>query len=109
MLIQITDPSAVKTNTDVTYAIGIDFGTTHCVVGLIRNDAIELIPLDNESVLLPSIVSYQADQPYVGSKAALEPDAIHSIKRIIGRSMGEIESILAHHPFTVVQLIRALN
>lgn len=103
MLIQITDPSAVKTNTDVTYAIGIDFGTTHCVVGLIRNDAIELIPLDNESVLLPSIVSYQADQPYVGSKAALEPDAIHSIKRIIGRSMGEIESILAHHPFTVVQ------
>ncbi len=103
MLIQITDPSAVKANTDVTYAIGIDFGTTHCVVGLIRNDAIELIPLDNESVLLPSIVNYQADQPYVGSKAALEPDAIHSIKRIIGRSMGEIESILAHHPFTVVQ------
>lgn len=103
MLIQITDPSAVKANTDEPYAIGIDFGTTHCVVGLIRNDAIELIPLDKESVLLPSIVNYQADQPYVGSKAALEPDAIHSIKRIIGRSMGEIESILAHHPFTVVQ------
>jgi molecular chaperone HscA len=103
MLIQITDPSAAKANTDATYAIGIDFGTTHCVVGLVRDDVIELIPLDGESVLLPSIVNYQTDHIYVGTKAAVEPNAIHSIKRIIGRSMGEIESILAHHPFNIVQ------
>lgn len=103
MLIQITDPSAAQPIVDATFAIGIDFGTTHCVAGFVCNDAVELIPLDGESVLLPSIVSFHNDQTYVGSSAVLEPNAIHSIKRIIGRSINQIEHILSHLPFDSVQ------
>jgi molecular chaperone HscA len=103
MLIQITDPSASKVDTDSTYAIGIDFGTTHCVAGLVRNNKVELIPLNGDSVLLPSIISYDVDQIRVGDTAVAQRDAIYSIKRIVGRSMVEIQSILEHHPFNVVQ------
>ncbi|MDP3936408.1 MAG: Fe-S protein assembly chaperone HscA [Alphaproteobacteria bacterium] len=103
MLIQITDPSVSKGDIDSTYAIGIDFGTTHCVAGFIRNNRVELLPLNGESVLLPSIVSYYDDQIIVGDAAAVMRDSIYSIKRIIGRSMVEIQSILDHHPFNMVQ------
>jgi molecular chaperone HscA len=103
MLIQITDPSVPKVETDSTYAIGIDFGTTHCVAGLVRNNKVELIPLDGEAVLLPSIISYDVDQVHVGEAAAAKPDAIYSIKRIMGRSMDEVQSILDQHPFNAVQ------
>jgi molecular chaperone HscA len=103
MLIQITDPSVSKVDTDSTYAIGIDFGTTHCVAGLVRNNKVELIPLNGDSVLLPSIISYDVDQIRVGDTAVAQRDAIYSIKRIVGRSMVEIQSILEHHPFNVVQ------
>lgn len=103
MLIQITDPSVSKADTDSMYAIGIDFGTTHCVAGLIRNNKVELIPLNGESVLLPSIVSYDVDQIFVGDAAAVVGDPIYSIKRIIGRSLVEVHAILDQHPFNVIQ------
>ncbi|QOL19962.1 Fe-S protein assembly chaperone HscA [Candidatus Bodocaedibacter vickermanii] len=103
MLIQITDPSVSKVDTDTMYAIGIDFGTTHCVAGLIRDNKVELIPLNGESFLLPSIVNYRTDQILVGDTATTETGPIHSIKRIIGRSLAEVHSILDHHPFNVTQ------
>lgn len=109
MLIQFTDPSGSRVDTDSTYAIGIDFGTTHCVAGFIRNNRVELIPLNGESVLLPSIVSYHDDQIVVGDAAAAERDAIYSIKRIIGRSIVEVQSILDHHPFNVVQVDQGIK
>lgn len=109
MLIQITDPSGSRVDADSTYAIGIDFGTTHCVAGFIRDNRVELIPLNGESVLLPSIVSCHDDQIVVGDAAAAEPDAIYSIKRILGRSMVEVQSILDHHPFNVVQVDQGIK
>jgi hypothetical protein len=39
MFIQITEPEEVKEK----IAIGIDFGTTHSVVGIKRSDKVELI------------------------------------------------------------------
>lgn len=109
MLIQITDPSVSKIDTDLMYAIGIDFGTTHCVAGLIRNNKVELIPLNGESFLLPSIVSYHADQILVGDEATAKRDPIHSIKRIIGRSLVEAQSVFDHHPFNVTQTDHGLK
>lgn len=109
MLIQITDPSVSKIDTDLMYAIGIDFGTTHCVAGLIRNNKVELIPLNGESFLLPSIVNYHTDQIFVGDEAAAHRDPIHSIKRIIGRSLVEAQSVFDHHPFNVAQTDQGLK
>jgi molecular chaperone HscA len=101
MLIQISDPKASKTNTPSQYAIGIDFGTTYCVAGVIRDNLVELIPLEGEAFLLPSIVSYQSTETIVGAAANKALDSIHSIKRIMGRSASEIETILSHHPFVI--------
>lgn len=109
MLIQITDPSAPNTTPNLTQAIGIDFGTTHCVAGLVRNDAVELIPLDSESPLLPSIVSYQPEGLYIGNAAIMQTDSIYSIKRIMGRSVSEVANIVDHHPFIISQTEQELK
>lgn len=103
MLIQITDPLAPKATVEKPSAIGIDFGTTHCVAGFMNEDKIQLIPLDGGSILLPSIVSYQGGHVSVGSSAANNSDAIYSIKRILGRDPVELTAVLGHHPFPVLQ------
>lgn len=103
MLIQITDPLAPKATVEKPSSIGIDFGTTHCVAGFMNEDKIQLIPLDSGSILLPSIVSYQGGRVTVGSSAANNSDAIYSIKRILGRDPEELNAILKHHPFPVLQ------
>lgn len=101
MLIQITDPSVPNSKIETPNAIGIDFGTTHCVAGFVREGVVELIPLEGEAALLPSIVSYQPEQVNIGSLATRDMEPIYSIKRIMGRSKEEITALLSHYPFTL--------
>lgn len=101
MLIQITDPSASGSLPLSSIAIGIDFGTTHCVAGYVHNDQVSLIPLGGHGVLLPSVVSYHHEQSFVGYEAADDPYAIYAIKRIMGRSLKEVASVLTHHPIPI--------
>jgi len=103
MLIQITDPSAPKITAESNHAIGIDFGTTHCVAGFVRDDIVELIPLDEESNLLPSVVSYQPNGVLIGNAAIRQAESIYSIKRIMGRSVFELTTVMEHHPFIISQ------
>lgn len=103
MLIQITDPSTPKVEKTSKPAIGIDFGTTHCVAGIIQNEQTKFIPLDKEAILLPSVVSYRADgNIMIGSCAKEDLEAIYSIKRIMGRSIEEVLSIADHYAFPLV-------
>lgn len=99
MLIQINDPSAPKIDKPLKYALGIDFGTTHCVAGVVRNDTLNLIPLDGESFLLPSVVSYQESGVSVGKRGGNDSDAIFSIKRIMGRTFKEADTNVQGHSF----------
>lgn len=103
MLIQITDPTLPIEPQQTDIAIGIDFGTTHCVVGFVENDHVQFIPLDGEGYLLPSVVAYDATSLKVGTAAFSDPYAIHSVKRAMGRGYHELEPVLLR------QMLPAIN
>lgn len=103
MLIQIKDPTSPMELSEKSNAIGIDFGTTHCVAGVVLDGKVQLIPLDGSSILLPSIVSFHDGRVCIGSAAAENSDAIYSIKRIMGRDPKELKAILEHHPYPILQ------
>lgn len=89
--------------------IGIDLGTTNTVVSYIRQGQIEVIPLENGSRLLPSIVSVNKNKKFdVGEVAKrqqiLNPkDTFFSIKRFMGRRSKDIDpELLKNYPFKLV-------
>lgn len=91
MFIQITEPEEVKEK----IAIGIDFGTTHSVVGIKRSDKVELIPLDGSSWLLPSVVFMDKTETLVGAAAKKQETAVYAVKRSLSKTdLPEISSPL---------------
>ena len=89
--------------------IGIDLGTTNTVVSFMRQGQIEVIPLDNGSRLLPSVVSVNKNKKFdVGGVAKRQllfnpDDTFFSIKRFIGRRSKDIDSeLFKNYPFKFV-------
>jgi len=89
--------------------IGIDLGTTNTVVSFMRQGQIEVIPLDNGSRLLPSVVSVNKNKKFdVGGVAKRQllfnrDDTFFSIKRFIGRRSKDIDSeLLKNYPYKFV-------
>ena len=52
--------------------IGIDFGTTNCSAAIYRNGATELIPLEGERTILPSMICITRDHETYFGRAAVE-------------------------------------
>ena len=84
MLLQLTEPVKQERNVStepLSYAIGIDLGTTHSVVAVAHSPTeIDVLTVDG-SALVPSIVAYVNDIPVVGNEAARIPGALASFKR----------------------------
>lgn len=73
-------------------ALGIDLGTTHSVVAYAMDQKAEVLSLDQEGSLIPSVVYASQDHCLVGARAlaemALAPErTIRSIKRHMGESV----------------------
>ncbi len=77
--------------------VGIDLGTSNCVVSYYNQDKnlVEVIPIDGSN-LVPSVVLYKQNEVLVG-KNALQVNQqnttftkIKSIKRILGKSLSDI-------------------
>lgn len=69
--------------------VGIDLGTTHCVISYVLDQKATLIQLEGEDVLVPSVVCYEKSLPLVGKKAkdllGFSPkNAVVSVKRFMG-------------------------
>ena len=88
-LIQIEEPNSV---------VGIDFGTTNTVIAAKINDDIVLIR-DFDSYLIPTIISYTADNTYFGQDA-LSHTYIKSIKRFIGANL--TDTVLSLYPYNFI-------
>lgn len=60
MLLQIHEPGQTPTPhaTEETLAVGIDLGTTHCVVAIARDEKPETLRDENGASLIPSIMEY---------------------------------------------------
>ena len=71
-------------------AIGIDLGTTNSLVGIWRNNKVEIIQNNSSSTLTPSFVSFANNNYLIGEAAKnnlkkFPESTIYDIKRLIGR------------------------
>ncbi len=95
-LLQISEPGTARERSAPRLAIGIDLGTTHSLVATVRHGRPEVIPDEQGQVLLPSVVHVGQHGMEVGQTAleAAGYDAVNviaSVKRLMGRSLSEVE------------------
>ncbi|WP_049236258.1 Fe-S protein assembly chaperone HscA [Moraxella canis] len=102
-LLQISEPNQSKNPHQHRYALGIDLGTTHSLVAVVRSGRANALPF-GDSPLLPSVVYYgnKSSAPVVGNAALAYADdlknTIISAKRFMGRAKSDIKF---SHPYTL--------
>lgn len=102
-LLQISEPNQSARPHKHRYALGIDLGTTHSLVGVVRSARADILPF-GDTPLLPSVVYYgdKSERPVVGKQALAYDDTANTIvsaKRFMGRSLADIKF---SHPYTLV-------
>src|SRR5262245_8349313 len=89
----------------MTRIVGIDLGTTNSLVAYMEGDTPAVIPGEDGSNLVPSVVALDTkNQAVVGNAARLHlietPDrAVYSVKRLMGRGVEDIQEELKLFPF----------
>jgi molecular chaperone HscA len=92
--LQIHDPLKPKG-----FVVGIDLGTTNSLVAAVVAGQARCLPVDEgDAALLPSVVHYALDGSVaVGRRAVAQlashpTDTIKSVKRFMGKSLGDLET-----------------
>lgn len=103
-LLQISEPGLSAAPHQRRLAVGIDLGTTNSLVATVRSGQAETLADSQGRHLLPSVVHYQSQGHAVGydarANAALDPaNTISSIKRLMGRSLADIQARYPHLPY----------
>lgn len=103
-LLQIAEPGQSTVPHEHRLAVGIDLGTTNSLVATVKSGLAETLSDKNNKDILPSIVSYQAEQTLVGydakEKLVSDPEnTIVSAKRLIGRSLADIQAKYPSLPY----------
>lgn len=103
-LLQISEPGLSTSPHQHRLAAGIDLGTTHSLVATVRSGQPDTLPDDEGHHLLPSVVRYHSQQTVVGyaakQQAVLDPQhTFSSVKRLLGRSLSDIQQRYPHLPY----------
>ncbi len=103
-LLQIAEPGQSSAPHEHKLAAGIDLGTTNSLVAAVRSGSATTLQDEQGRSILPSIVHYSDDAKEVGydakAKAELDPkNTIISVKRLIGRSLDDIQSRYPNLPY----------
>lgn len=103
-LLQISEPGMSSMPHQHRLAAGIDLGTTNSLIATVRSGKAETLPDPAGYELLPSIVSYQPTAITVGrqAQAKVEKDPANTIisaKRLLGRSLAEIQQRYPNLPY----------
>ncbi|WP_371188554.1 Fe-S protein assembly chaperone HscA [Thalassotalea maritima] len=103
-LLQIAEPGQSSVPHQHKLAAGIDLGTTNSLVATVMSGLPKTLVDASGQDILPSIVSYQAEQTLVGlaakQHAISDPEnTIVSAKRLIGRSLSDIQSKYPSLPY----------
>ncbi len=91
------------------YIVGIDLGTTNSLVAFMQGDTPVVIPGDDGSNLVPSVVALDDEnQPVIGNSARrylieTADRAVYSIKRLMGRGIDDIRDELKLFPFRIAE------
>src|ERR1700752_2069060 len=89
--------------------VGIDLGTTNSLVAFMQGESPVVIPGDDGSNLLPSVVALdQNNQAVIGNAARRHlietPErAVYSIKRLMGRGVEDVQEELKLFPFRLAE------
>ncbi|MGI8772962.1 MAG: Fe-S protein assembly chaperone HscA [Acidobacteriaceae bacterium] len=108
--VALADASAV----DEALVVGIDLGTTNSLVAFMQGEQPMVIPGEDGSKLVPSVVAMPAsgaERVVVGNAARrhllASPDrAVYSVKRLMGRGVEDITDELKLFPFRVADDIQ---
>ncbi len=103
-LLQIAEPGQSTVPHEHRLAAGIDLGTTNSLIASVQSGSTKTLIDSDGSDIVPSIVSYQENETLVGKAAqALSvkdaKNTITSAKRLIGRSLTDIQSKYPSLPY----------
>ncbi|HCG5065721.1 Fe-S protein assembly chaperone HscA [Vibrio parahaemolyticus] len=103
-LLQIAEPGQSSAPHEHKLAAGIDLGTTNSLVASVRSGDATTLNDEQGRSILPSVVNYSAESTVIGydakAKAEFEPEnTIISVKRLIGRSLKDIQSRYPSLPY----------
>ncbi|EQA14813.1 Fe-S protein assembly chaperone HscA [Glaesserella parasuis] len=106
-LLQIAEPGQTAAPHQHRLAVGIDLGTTNSLVATVRSGQAQVLLDEKERALVPSVVHYAAENKVVGveafEQAAADPQhTVISVKRLIGRSLADVEQRYPHLPYQFV-------
>jgi Fe-S protein assembly chaperone HscA len=93
--------------------VGIDLGTTNSLVAFMQGESPVVIPGEDGSNLLPSVVALDSNgRPVVGNSARnflieTPERSVYSIKRLMGRGAEDIQQELALFPFHLAEDLQA--
>ncbi len=91
--------------------VGIDLGTTNSLVAFMAGDQPAVIPGEDGSPIVPSVVAFDQDteQGFAVGNAARDVlltkpgNAVYSIKRLMGRDLADVEPELKLFPFKLAE------
>lgn len=106
-LLQIAEPGQTTAPHQHRLAVGIDLGTTNSLVATVRSGQPQVLLDEKERALVPSVVHYAETEKTVGvdafAKAALDPqNTVISAKRLIGRSLADVEQRYSNLPYQFI-------
>lgn len=106
-LLQIAEPGQTATPHQHRLAVGIDLGTTNSLVATVRSGQAQVLLDEKERALVPSVVHYATENKVVGVEAFEQASAdpqhtVISVKRLIGRSLADVEQRYPNLPYQFV-------
>ncbi len=106
-LLQIAEPGQSAAPHQHKLAIGIDLGTTNSLVAAVRSGQPTILLDEQERPLTPSIVHYGNEITVgyeAGCLAAQDPkNTLISVKRLIGRSLADVQQRYPNLPYDFAQ------
>src|ERR1700753_2672724 len=104
-----------ETQRTVGPVVGIDLGTTNSLIAFMQGDTPVVIPGEDGSPIVPSVVAFDQDTAAgfsVGNAArnvllTNSANAVYSVKRLMGRDLTDVESELKLFPFQLAEGLQA--
>src|SRR5205807_2810809 len=92
--------------------VGIDLGTTNSLVAYMQGDSPVVIPGEDGSNLVPSVVGLNQNHQFIVGNAARtilieHPErGVYSVKRLMGRGIEDIQEELKLFPFRIAEDVK---